>query len=142
MPVHFRLPAMRTIVAAARLAISIVALTTAAMAAPPHTGAAAPRSSAKSVLPVTISAPRLGLGTPVFDQIVNDALKARHIPGGALAIVKDGKLVVARGYGLADIKTHEPVSLDTLFSSASITKTITAVAALRLVDQEKLLAGR
>jgi N-acyl-D-amino-acid deacylase len=116
-------------------AAALALLATTAIAAPP---AGPPHSSAKVPLPVRISAPRLGLGTPVLDQIVSDALKARHIPGAALAIVKDGKLVVARGYGLANSKTNEPVTLDTLFSTASISKTITAVAALRLVDQEKL----
>jgi CubicO group peptidase (beta-lactamase class C family) len=45
---------------------------------------------------------------------------------------------LARGYGLANVKTQEPVSLDTLFSTASVTKTITATAVLRLVDQGKL----
>ena len=74
----------------------------------------------------------------VFDRIMNDTLKARNIPGGALAIVKDGRLVMARGYGLANVKSQEPVSLETLFSTATISKTITAAAVLRLVDQKKL----
>ena len=82
--------------------------------------------------------PQLGQGMPVFDRIINDALNARHIPGAALAIAHRGKLVVAKGYGLANVKTHEPVSLDTLFCTTSVTKTITATAVLRLVDQGKL----
>ncbi len=81
----------------------------------------------------------VGQGLPVFDDIVNEALKARGIPGGALAIVKDGRLLVARGYGLANVQTREPVTLDTLFSTATVTRTITAVAVLHLVDQGKLL---
>ena len=75
---------------------------------------------------------------PVFDDIMNEALKARGIPGGALAIAKDGKLLVARGYGLANVQTREPVTLDTLFCTANVTKTITAVAVLHLVDLGKL----
>jgi CubicO group peptidase (beta-lactamase class C family) len=130
---RFYMPIIRTIVS-----VAVSAITAAAMAVPPQRGTAAPHPPAKPMLPVKIEGPRLGQGTPEFDQIVNDALKARHIPGAALAIVKEGKLVVARGYGLANTKTHEPVSLDTLFSIASITKTITAVAALRLVDKGKL----
>jgi N-acyl-D-amino-acid deacylase len=47
-------------------------------------------------------------------------------------------LLLARGYGLANVQTREPVTLDTLFCTASITKTITAVAVLHLVDQAKL----
>ena len=75
---------------------------------------------------------------PVFDDIMSEALKARGIPGGALAIAKDGKLLVARGYGLANTQTREAVTLDTLFCTASITKTITAAAVLHLVDLGKL----
>ena len=93
---------------------------------------------AKLVPVVKHRPPQLGLGTPVFDKIIGDALAERNIPGAALAIVRDGKLVVARGYGLANVKTKEPVALDTLFSTASVTKTITAAAVLRLADQGKL----
>ena len=45
---------------------------------------------------------------------------------------------MARGYGLANVQTREPVTLDTLFSTATVTKTITAAAVLHLVDQGKL----
>jgi CubicO group peptidase (beta-lactamase class C family) len=131
---QFNLSAMR-MMAAVALALLVATMFIAPVTAVPPV---APRSSAKVPLPVRISAPRLGQGMPILDQIVTDALKARHIPGAALAIVKDGKLVVARCYGTANTKTNEPVTLDTLFSTASITKTITAVAALRLVDQDKL----
>ena len=75
---------------------------------------------------------------PVFDEIMNEAVKSRGIPGGALAIAKNGRLLVAQGYGLAIAQTQEPVTLDTLFCTATITKTITAVAVLHLVEQGKL----
>ncbi len=74
---------------------------------------------------------------PVFDAILADALQTYGIPGGALAIAKDGKLVLVRGYGLANLKTREPVSTASLFSIASISKTVTAVAVLGLIDQQK-----
>jgi CubicO group peptidase (beta-lactamase class C family) len=79
-----------------------------------------------------------GQGMPAFDAIMVDALKSRSIPGGALAIARNGKLLMARGYGLANVRSGDPVTADTLFCTASITKTITAVAVLRLVDQGKL----
>jgi CubicO group peptidase (beta-lactamase class C family) len=97
-----------------------------------------PASAAnKTPLPY-IGAPRPDQGMPVFDRIMNETLKARHIPGGALAIVKSGKLVAVKGYGLASVPMRQPVTLDTLFSTASVSKTITAAAVLRLVDQKKL----
>ena len=104
----------------------------------PPRGGSASRAAARPVPPPKADTPQVDRGMPVFDRIVSETLKARHIPGGALAIVKGGKLSLARGYGLADVKTQQPVTWDTLFSTASITKTITAAAVLRLVDQGKL----
>src|SRR4051812_18368308 len=63
---------------------------------------------------------------PRFDVVMNDILRKYHIAGGALAITKDGRLVLARGYGLANVSTRQPVRPDNLFCIASITKPITA----------------
>jgi N-acyl-D-amino-acid deacylase len=60
------------------------------------------------------------------------------VPGAALAITKNGKLVYARGYGWANLATREHVQPDTLFGIASLSKTITATAILKLVEQGKL----
>ena len=56
------------------------------------------------------------------------------VPGAAIAIAKDGRLVLAKGYGLANVEKQEPVQPDTLFRVASIAKPITAVAVLQLVE--------
>jgi CubicO group peptidase (beta-lactamase class C family) len=77
-------------------------------------------------------------GLAVFDEIMEGVLDERNVAGGSLAIAKDGRLVLARGYGLADIKTRRPVTPETLFCIASVTKAISAVATLRLVDDRKL----
>jgi N-acyl-D-amino-acid deacylase len=61
-----------------------------------------------------------------------------NIPGGQLAIVRHGKLVYARGFGWADRDAKEPVQPESLFRIASVSKPITAVAILKLVDQGKL----
>ena len=55
-----------------------------------------------------------------------------------MAIVKNGRLVYARGFGYADIDRKEPVKPTSLFRIASVSKTITAVAILKLVEQRKL----
>jgi N-acyl-D-amino-acid deacylase len=63
----------------------------------------------------------------------------RHgIPGAALAVAKNGKLVFVRGYGWANLATGELVQPDTLFGVASLSKSFTAVAILKLVEQGKL----
>src|ERR1700722_11358944 len=71
---------------------------------------------------------------PLDDGVVT--IMRRHgIPGAALAIAKDGKLVLARGYGWSDLETGEHVKPDTLFGVASLSKSLTAVAILKLVEQ-------
>lgn len=78
-------------------------------------------------------------GLEELDRIMQETLHQSDIPGAALAIAKDGRLVLARGYGLADIEAAIPVKPNlTLFNLASVTKAVTAVAILKLVDQGKL----
>jgi CubicO group peptidase (beta-lactamase class C family) len=71
------------------------------------------------------------------DARVNQTLTKRKIPGMSVAVY-DGTTVWAKGYGLADLENSLPVTPETMFRVASISKTITAVTALRLYDQGKL----
>ena len=73
-----------------------------------------------------------------FDREMEKFIEARKMPGGALAVVKDGRLVHARGYGWADKEHQQRVEATSLFRIASISKPITAVAVLKLVEQGKL----
>jgi len=73
-----------------------------------------------------------------FDDEVEAFMKARSIPGGSLAIVKDRKLIYARGYGVANREKNLPTQADSLFRIASISKPLTAVGILKLVEQGKL----
>lgn len=75
---------------------------------------------------------------PSFDREMEQFMKARGIPGGALAVVQDRRLVYARGYGWADREKKIPVALDSLFRIASISKPFTAVAVLQLAEQGRL----
>jgi N-acyl-D-amino-acid deacylase len=77
-------------------------------------------------------------GLESFDRTVADLLARWQIPGGSLAIAKDGRLVLARGYGLADVAASQPVQPDSLFRVASVSKPITAVAILKLVEHGQL----
>src|ERR1041385_2839566 len=72
------------------------------------------------------------------DREVTEFMAARHVPGGALAVVKDRRLVYAKGYGWGDREKKNPARPDSLFRIASVSKPITAVAVLRLVEQMKL----
>jgi N-acyl-D-amino-acid deacylase len=61
-----------------------------------------------------------------------------NIPGGAVALVRDGKLIYARGFGYADVENKTPVQPDALFRMASISKSITSAAIMKLVEDGKL----
>jgi N-acyl-D-amino-acid deacylase len=72
------------------------------------------------------------------EAVMRDLMARWQLPGGQMALAKDGHLVLNRGYGLADVERGEPVQPTSLFRIASVSKAITAVAVLRLVDAGQL----
>ncbi|WP_367754692.1 serine hydrolase [Flavobacterium sp. WC2430] len=72
------------------------------------------------------------------DQLVNRTLTAFNVPGIAVAIVKDGKIVLAKGYGVKSIDTEEKVDANTLFGIASNSKAFTSASLAILVDEGKI----
>ena len=111
---------------------------------PSPTYTAAPTSAPTLIFPTsppTLEPPPKGDPVPgmeVFDNRIPVLMEEFHIPGGAIAVVKDGRLVLARGYGLADVEWGEPVQSDSLFRIAGVSKPITAVAVLKLVEEGRL----
>ena len=77
-------------------------------------------------------------GLASFDTLMTDFIRKYHLPGGALAVARDGRIVYARGFGYADRDKKESVEPDALFRIASVTKPLTAVAVLQLVERGKL----
>src|SRR3954470_21619344 len=73
-----------------------------------------------------------------FDAVVQRAMAAFEVPGLSLAVVKDGRLVTAKGYGVRKLGDPAPVDAKTLFGIASNTKAFTATALGILVDEGKL----
>ncbi len=73
-----------------------------------------------------------------FDEFVEQVRKDWKVPGLAVAIVKDGKVVYAQGYGYRDVKRQLKVTPDTLFAIGSCSKAFTAAALGMLVDEKKL----
>ncbi len=74
----------------------------------------------------------------VIDYQVEHFLKRNHLAGASLSIAKDGKLVFTKGYGYADKERSIEVQPYNLFRIASVSKLITAVAVMKLVENEKL----
>ncbi len=83
-------------------------------------------SSASAVLP------------PDFDAVVARAMKTFEVPGMAVAVVKDGQVVLAKGYGVRKLGEMAPVDARTLFGIASNTKAFTATALGLLVEEGKI----
>lgn len=73
-----------------------------------------------------------------LDSIVADAMKKFNVAGAAIAIVKDGKIVHNKGYGIKSVSAKEPVNEYTNFAIASNTKAFTCTALAILVEEGKL----
>jgi CubicO group peptidase (beta-lactamase class C family) len=73
-----------------------------------------------------------------IDAALQRTMEAFEVPGIAVAVVKDGKVVLAKGYGVRKLGERAPVTPDTLFGIASNTKAFTAAALAMLVDEGKL----
>lgn len=72
------------------------------------------------------------------DSIIEQALKEWQVPGVAVAIVKDDKVVYLEGHGVREIGKPEPITPDTLFAIASVTKSFTAAAVAAMVEDGKM----
>ena len=77
-------------------------------------------------------------GQPPVPMTVADRMAFHKVPAVSLAFFDHGQILWARAYGLADVASKIPVTPDTLFQAASISKPVTALAALRLVQDGKL----
>jgi len=73
-----------------------------------------------------------------FDTLMSNFLVENNVPGASLAVTRRGQLLLARGYGLAQVERRERVAPTSLFRIASVSKPLTAVAILQLVEQGKL----
>ncbi|WP_347924387.1 serine hydrolase domain-containing protein [Pontimicrobium sp. SW4] len=69
---------------------------------------------------------------------IEERMKVHNVPGASIAVIIDGKLQWAKGYGIANTNTNKKVDINTLFQAGSISKPVAALAALKLVDEGKL----
>ncbi|MEP7038244.1 MAG: serine hydrolase domain-containing protein [Acidobacteriota bacterium] len=72
------------------------------------------------------------------DKYVRAQIAEQHIPGAAIAIIKNGKVIKIEGYGLASIEFNAPVTTETVFEIGSVSKQITAAAVMLLVEDGKI----
>ena len=94
--------------------------------------APSPKPSTRSPLPVADLA-------PFVDSIMTAEMARERIPGAGFVFVQDGRVVLSRGYGLANVATGRPSSPEsTIWRIGSISKAVTATAVMTLVDQRKV----
>jgi CubicO group peptidase (beta-lactamase class C family) len=89
-------------------------------------------------LVVPARAPAQNLEAAAVDRIVQDGLKAWQVPGAALVLVQGDRVVYLKGHGVCERGGAKPVTPDTLFAIASLTKAFTTTALALLVDEGKL----
>jgi CubicO group peptidase (beta-lactamase class C family) len=92
---------------------------------------------------VAVAVVTLAASVSAADFSASDALMLRlmsthNVPGSALALIKDGSIVLGKGYGFRDLAAHAPVTTATLFNIGSISKSFTALAVAQLVDQHQV----
>jgi CubicO group peptidase (beta-lactamase class C family) len=69
---------------------------------------------------------------------IEERMKFYKVPGLSVAVIKDFKIAWAKGYGVKDLETKEPVTTDTLFQAGSISKSVNATIAMKKVEQGKI----
>ena len=74
-----------------------------------------------------------------MDQLFVSLLQEHHVPGAVVPVVKDGEMIFAKGYGVADVENGISVSADkTLFRTGSVSKLFVWTAVMQLVEQGKI----
>lgn len=98
-------------------------------------------SPTQSPTPTPAELPRTGpptAGIEAFDEALPPFMREWDLPGGSVAVAKAGRLVFARSYGFANTETDRAVRPSMLFRVGSLSKPITAIAVMRLVEQGDL----
>jgi CubicO group peptidase (beta-lactamase class C family) len=73
-----------------------------------------------------------------IDSLIAHELRGRRIPGAAIAIVDNGNIVLKKAYGIANLETETPLSVNSVFELASVTKQFTAAGIMLLVEEGKV----
>lgn len=98
-------------------------------------------SKAQTIAPPALppsSALPAEVGPRQIDAMIEHAMRQFGVPGASVVVVKDGKVVLSKGYGVRNITTQEPMRSDTIVPTFSIAKQFTSFAAGLLVDEKKL----
>jgi CubicO group peptidase (beta-lactamase class C family) len=99
-----------------------------------------PRSLCSLILVLSFACLAAGQDTvKKIDEFIAAEMARQKIPGVSLAVVKDGKPLIVKGYGFANLEHQVPVKPDTIFQSGSVGKQFTAMAVMILVEDGKIV---
>lgn len=84
------------------------------------------------------AAPQTPASLPALDAAVAKVLADARVPGAALVVIEDGRVVFSRNYGVSDLSTRAPVVDDTVFRAGSISKSFTSIGVMTLVEEGRL----
>lgn len=91
-----------------------------------------------TLLFVFLSFLNLSIKADEVDDFIRKQLTERNIPGAAVAVIKNGKVIKAEGYGLASVEFNVPVTKETVFEIGSVSKQLTAAGIMLLVEDGKV----
>ena len=91
-----------------------------------------------AICPSSLAAPVPDGAIAAIDKIAAEGIDQKKVASYAVAVVKDGSLVLARGYGYSDLENDVPATAETVYRLGSITKQFTALAIMQLAEQGKL----
>ncbi|MGH9528946.1 MAG: serine hydrolase domain-containing protein [Terriglobales bacterium] len=77
-------------------------------------------------------------GAPPLDDYIQAEMETQQIPGMSIAVVRDGDVVLEKGYGFANLEDSAPAGKDTVYRLASITKPFIAMVLMKMVEEGKL----
>jgi len=120
-----------------RQPLHLLALALAAVAAPSSV-LAQTRAASPDALIAQIEAPRIPGDTGLAGRSLSEVLTAANVPGTSVAVVHDYQMHWAKGYGVVDATSNRPVTTSTRFQAASISKPLTAMAVMSLVQDGQL----
>src|SRR5215471_20819604 len=72
------------------------------------------------------------------DRLAAEEMASLHEPSLSISIVNHGQLIFAKGYGVSDVENNVPATPDTVYRIASLSKSLTATAAMQLVEEHRL----
>jgi CubicO group peptidase (beta-lactamase class C family) len=122
--------------AMATLAIALPSAAQAPRAAPTPAATPAPVPAASSARPITASDAVISAW---FDGYMSEVMDRGGLPGGALVVVRDGRVILSRGYGFADYESRRRVDpAQTLFRQASVSKLFGWILVMQLVEQGRI----